>query len=97
MSGVAGKSGRRPKTIDEQRHRIVDLAWSVAKKILKDETIKVDDKAKVAVPMVVKSMVDVGEQTVKVTRSPEDEAEITRLWNKARGIKPIITNELNEN
>lgn len=58
MSGVKGRSGRRPMRDEEKRLKIIDKAWEIADQYLHDETIALKDRIEVACKIIVKDMPD---------------------------------------
>lgn len=56
MSGVKGRSGRRPRSVEEKRYATIDKAWQVLDEFLGDKSIPVGQKVDVAVKVAVKDM-----------------------------------------
>ena len=56
MSGVKGRSGRRPLTDEKRRHLIIDKAWEVAYEILCNPKVSLSSKVEIARSIVTKSI-----------------------------------------
>ena len=63
MSGKKGRSGRRPWSIEEKRHRIIDKSYDVVGEALNDRDFTLMDKVMIAEKVVTK---DIG-RNVNVT------------------------------
>ncbi len=48
MSGVKGRSGRRPRSVEQKRLATIDRAWKVIDSVLKDKNIPNADKVDIA-------------------------------------------------
>jgi hypothetical protein len=73
MSGVKGRSGRRIMSVMEKRHRIIDKAWEITGKKLNSDD---DDRIAVALPIVIKDMVN--KQETKISLPDADMAVLLR-------------------
>jgi len=48
MAGVAGKSGRRPASVERRRNKVIDKAWEILERYFENPDISLKDKISVA-------------------------------------------------
>ncbi len=58
MSGVKGRSGRRARSVEETILALRDKARAITYRFLNDENQKLEERAKIANPIVCKDIVD---------------------------------------
>lgn len=85
MSGVKGRSGRRPFSEEAKRHFIIDMAWNLTK-----EKLESQDKEKYAIAkdMVLKDMISKEDVKLEADVTQEEKNIIDKYIN------PIHTNRL---
>lgn len=56
MAGVKGRSGRHKAPFQQQRQKVIDLAWDTMFEALMDKSLSLSDRAELAKAIVVKNI-----------------------------------------
>ena len=79
MAGVKGRSGRRPKSVEDKRLEVIDMCWEVIHQAIQDDSLSLKEKAEIAIKVAVKNIPQQIEGEVKVTQMPTIKTGDSRL------------------